>query len=334
MSDQPQTEHILTTFGREYPVDSSSVGFPGEYYNATYGLLQSWYSEKQVGIDQENNGIGGKPWTRSGAFTDNKLITWNSEFLAVIGLTEFLQNLGQHMLKLLEAIGAKPTDEALRALDVQINGLKGVVFLKIDVPPPYKGQQTEAHKSTLLEHLDKFQTLAQAACVEYKILSCQISDAILVNALAAIVTMQRVHIRWNEELYIESSTNCPIAVPWVGDFGPHGVGRWDKIGSNPNILEVPPGSRNQESAESAESAEIKKKAPKAARKPTTNVSVPQLVAEKPRQDLSEIVADDFPVGFPVGQAPIPGGVLPGGYTEQFPEENGYNAPRAKVQRLI
>ena len=334
MSDQPQTEHILTTFGREYPVDSSSVGFPGEYYNATYGLLQSWYSEKQVGIDQENNGIGGKPWTRSGAFTDNKLITWNSEFLAVIGLTEFLQNLGQHMLKLLKAIGAKQTDQALRALDVQINGLKGVVFLKIDVPPPYKGQQTEAHKSTLLEHLDKFQTLAQAACVEYKILSCQISDAILVNALAAIVTMQRVHIRWNEELYIESSTNCPIAVPWVGDFGPHGVGRWDKIGSNPNILEVPPGSRNQESAESAEIRTKPPKAPKAL-KP---LSKPQLVAPANPQ-LSELVTedvtvDDIPVGFPVGPAPIPGGVLPGGYTEQFPEENGYNAPRAKVQRLI
>ena len=337
MSDQPH-EHILTIFGKNYPVNNASVGFPKEYYNKTYELIQNWYSEKPWNNTEKNDEIGGKPYTRPLPYQ-----TWNSGILGVIGLTEFLQNLGEHMLKLLLAIGAKADEEEMRLLIEQVKGSKGVMFMSLKNRPPAKdtdkkdketGKPIASYTTSLKDSLKNLGNMAETACKKYNVLSCQISDAVLVNALAAIVTMQRAHIRMNEELYIESSTNCPLAVTWEGKFGPHGVGRWDKIGSNPNILEVPPGSRNQESAESAEIRTKPPKAPKAL-KP---LSKPQLVAPANPQ-LSELVTedvtvDDIPVGFPVGPAPIPGGVLPGGYTEQFPEENGYNAPRAKVQRLI
>ena len=307
MSDQPH-EHILTIFGKNYPVNNASVGFPKEYYNKTYELIQNWYSEKPWNNIEKNDEIGGKPYTRPLPYQ-----TWNSGILGVIGLTEFLQNLGEHMLKLLLAIGAKADEDEMKLLIEQVKGSKGVKFMSLKNRPPARdtdkkdkdGNPIASYTTSLKDSLKNLGNMAETACKKYNVLSCQISDAVLVNALAAIVTMQRAHIRMNEELYIESSTNCPLAVTWEGKFGPHGVGQWDKTGSNPNIQEVVPGVPEVPEVPEVLPTE-KKKAP----------------------PLSQLVSDD------VTFEDVPAGFLPGKPDEQFSEENGYNAPKAKVQRLI
>ena len=240
------SEHILTTFGREYPLNSSDVGFPVAYYTSTFQLIRTWYSRYEVLIgDGTNNGhsIVGKPYKRSKDYQN-----WNSEKLAAIGLTEFLQNLAQHLIKLLKAIEPNTSHadkkDKLKLVEATIIQMNGVMYQTFSAAPTVRTGGTDGSSgssgnrsigSSLELMLLGFGTTATEACKVYNVLTCQISDAILVNALAAIVTMQRVHIKINEKLYTQPSTSCPLSVPWEGTFGPHGVQLWDRTGVDPQL---------------------------------------------------------------------------------------------------
>lgn len=295
------SEHILTTFGREYPLNSSDVGFPVAYYTSTFESIQKWYSQYEVLIgDGTNNGhsIVGKPYKRSKDYQN-----WNSEKLAAIGLTEFLQNLAQHLIKLLKAIEPNTSNDdklaKLKLVEATILKMEGVMYQTVgDDPTVRNSEGTRVQVTSLQNMLLGFGSTATEACKVYNVLTCQISDAILVNALAAIVTMQRVHIKINETLYTQPSTSCPLSVPWEGTFGPHGVELWDRTGVDPQL---------RDGAEEL-----------------TNVT----------PDISSML-QNVPPG-PPGPPPslnIPS--LFSSYTERFPNENDEaQGSRNKVQRLF
>ena len=121
--------------------------------------------------------------------------------LMQICLQEFLFNLFVHFNKLILALlaqrGSSGVNEDQKALEMMLAKLKPSLFVN-------------AHSD--------FSRLAEKLCIELNVLTCQVADAILVNALAAIVTMQRGQIKMNQKLYIELSDACPLVVGYEGDF--------------------------------------------------------------------------------------------------------------------
>lgn len=194
-SDQ---EHVLTYFGKTYPIDPE-VGkgvFPNEYYNQTIKGIEAWYEKSEIQTGRGD--LQSKKYTRPAPYD-----SWNAKTLGGIGVTEFLLNLSKHMNKLFEATAAH-TAAAYNPKELK------VIETRIRLIPYF----TFPDKKLISD----FRDFCSEACKILQILHCQVVDAILVNALAAVITMQKGHMKMNEQLLINSDPECPISVQYTGAF--------------------------------------------------------------------------------------------------------------------
>ena len=206
-------QHVLTLFGKAYPTDSANLteGFPGQYYKSTVDLIRTWYAEQWM--QKQNTAtalLKKKNYTRPAPYD-----AWNAVTLGRIGVTDFIHNLARHMDKLFSATAK------LRGKQYDNVRLAGFIrsFNLVRNHRPVNSGITEAeHEAVLNKAISEFSERCSERCTELKILQCQVVDAILVNALAAVVTMQKGHIKMNEQLLIDSDPNCPILVSYTGSF--------------------------------------------------------------------------------------------------------------------
>ena len=269
----PKDTHVLTLFGKEYPT-GNEMGFPTTYYTNTYKRIANYLLKNDPIPPNVPSSVPEKSYLRDTPYKE-----WDVEKLVQIGQHEFLYNLFVHFNKLILALlaqrGSSEVNEGQKELELLLKKLKPSLFVN-------------AHSD--------FSRLAEKLCIELNVLTCQVADAILVNALAAIVTMQRGHIKMNEKLYIELSEGCPLAVKYEGDFVQEGDHLRGYGYVSTSILNGKPGADLW--AQTAPSSQ------------PTSLSLGQMV--------------------PGSQ--IPGSVNMDEYTEQ--DENVEDARKHKVQRLF
>ena len=199
-------EHVLALFGREYPMDPIVEGFPEAYYKTTVGHILRWYSAELRNAGRAD--LQKKNYTRPAPYH-----TWNAKTLGIIGVTDFILNLSMHMDRLFKATAAANVD-----ISKSYNLENFIKRFREKIPGKLGARDEDKIIDDLKKTIESFGASCTQTCKALQILQCQVVDAILVNALAAVVTMQKGHIKMNEQLLIDSDPNCPILVSYTGSF--------------------------------------------------------------------------------------------------------------------